>query len=782
MNYYNELLNYKNILLICPSSYKKNVIKYLNQKKIIADISFMTFNEYKKNYCFDYDYKAIKYLTDNRNISVENAKEILENLYYIDQNNIYNNDILDNLVEIKKTLIKNDLLIFNHLFNKYINNKNIIVAGYGLLKEDKNLLKDALYLNEERKDKKYIINIFNNIEDEVEYLYNSIFDLLNDEIDINDIKVTNITNEYYPYLKRYNQYYPFKIQIKNNDSLIGTELAKTFIDDIDKYDKEEIYNKLIKNDDDNSSKLIEILNKYAKENIKEIKELIIHDLKNTKIKNTKYKNVIESVDVNDEFINEHVFLLGFNEMIPSLKNDNEYIADNIRYLINKATTEEENKLIKENLITHLSNINNLYISYNKQTAFTKHDLSILFNEDEYILNYPNNKYEYSKELNKLKYNLMLDDLKKYNIQDKEVLAKLHNEFKHNDYDSFDNSFKGLLKDQIDSIKPIKLSYTSMNEFYKCNFAYYLDRILKINENEDTLALKIGDISHAVLEKIYDDDFDFNNEWNNAIEAYIENKNIIFKDEMEEYFILKAKEDLYEAIQLIRQQDKKSKFKIHEQELEVNKKINDNLSFTGKIDKLNKTNEKEKIVSIIDYKTGNSSELKKELMTFGLSLQIPTYLYLLNNINEYKDAKIAGFYLQHISNKLHNYIEDKTINDQKIDDLKLDGYSSNNLNRLLNIEDDLNIKNKSEIIKSLAIKKDGDFSSSSKVLSDEELKDLINLVDNKIKEAGLAILSGDFKINPKIINGENKSCLYCPYSDICYRKVKDNQYLSTKENE
>ena len=41
--------------------------------------------------------------------------------------------------------------------------------------------------------------------------------------------------------------------------------------------------------------------------------------------------------------------------------------------------------------------------------------------------------------------------------------------------------------------------------------------------------------------------------------------------------------------------------------------------------------------------------------------------------------------------------------------------------------------------------------------------------------------GVFPINPKVYNGENVSCKYCDYKDICFMKDKDITYLEKVEN-
>ena len=71
-----------NLLIITPNSYKLAILKYLNDNKLIMNIKFMTKTEYKKSIKFDYGIDAIHFLK-NKDMKVENAITILDNLYYI---------------------------------------------------------------------------------------------------------------------------------------------------------------------------------------------------------------------------------------------------------------------------------------------------------------------------------------------------------------------------------------------------------------------------------------------------------------------------------------------------------------------------------------------------------------------------------------------------------------------------------------------------------------------------------------------------------------------------
>ena len=72
-------------------------------------------------------------------------------------------------------------------------------------------------------------------------------------------------------------------------------------------------------------------------------------------------------------------------------------------------------------------------------------------------------------------------------------------------------FKGVNKELIDnrySEKKLNLSYSSMKLYYQCPFYFYAEKVLGLGEYETTLATRLGTYSHAVLERSYQEGFDF----------------------------------------------------------------------------------------------------------------------------------------------------------------------------------------------------------------------------------------------------------------------------------
>lgn len=790
----NKNLLQDNTLIICPNNQKEYILNYLSETKQIINIKFMTIDEYKKNYLFDYDVKTIEYLHRTQNLHPANAKEILENLYYIDENKNYNSPKLNKLKQIKQELINNNLLIFNPLFPNFLKKYNIVVYGYGTLNKFYNSIIKGQIIPFEKTSTSKILYEFDDIEEETEYLFTEIINLLNKGTDINDIIVANVNNDYIPYIKRYEKYYNIKIQFQENNSIIGTHLVKEFIEKLNYQNANEIYQWLIDKNSVLSSTLISILNKYADfTDLNTVIELIKDDLSHINIKQNKLKNSIKTINIFDEVQdNQHLFFIGFNDNIPAIYRDNEYITDNIRNEVNMSTTHQLNKLSKDNTIAWLSQISNLHLSYSKRSPFNTYNRSFIADECKCTTkNYQFNK-NYSKELLLKKYSSLLDNYRKYNdSNDKEEIEKYYSLFQKADYLSYNNAFKKFPF----TLNNLQLSYTSLSTFYQCPFSYYLSNILKLNDNQKSFYSEIGTAIHSVLEKISTDDSDSDNQYEKVKELFRQEINNldqdIISDSRNAMFIAIIEDKLKDVVTFI-QKHRKECFsntglkELHEKNIEII--INNNTKFKGIIDKIMYTECNGEIyLAVIDYKTGSvdSNITKLDEVDYGFSLQLPIYMYLIkkaeenNLIEEFKDKEIkfCGFYLQFVLNKIPKADYKKELKPLCENDLKLNGYSSNIKNRMSMFDPNIDCYNKSEYIKSLSFKNNNEPMKSSKTFTDDYLDVLIDTVDKKIKEASKEINDGKFFIQPKIINNVNRSCQYCPFGSICYKRNENYSYIT-----
>ena len=748
-----------NSILIIPNSIKNKIIKELNKK--LLNIKIMTLQELIKKYTFDYNEKTVYHLMKKESIKYDTALNYIKNLYYIENTN-YNNIKLDKLVKIKKYLEENNLLIYDKLIKKYIENKKIYIYYDHIPKYENKILDEIKQIAQVIKikptynDYTPIIHEFNNITEEIEFVAQNICKLVEQGIDINKIKLVNISNDYNNEIKKIFKFYNIPINI-NKKNIYGTKIVNDFLN----HYEENINNTLkyieenydLKNDTNLKiyNKLINIINEYIWcDNYLDIKELIINKLKNTNI-DEKLNNKIEITNL-ENIKDEYTFILNFNQgNIPKIYKDEDYIDDYSKQKIGIETSIENNIIEKNKTIKQIKNIKNCVITYKLKTPFSSFYPSSIIEDlnSEVIKEHKNNNISYSIINDEINLTKKIDNLIKFGIKD-ETLETLYSNYQI-PYNTYDNKYKKINKQNLNNYlnNHLTLSYSSMDNYYHCAFKYYINNILKLNPYEETFATIIGNLFHTVLEKSLKENTDYKKHWDEEVKKLnLSNK--------EKFFINNLENTCKFTLETIKKQNEYSSLTKtkYEEKIEINK---DNLTFKGFIDKLMYEEiDNNTIVSVIDYKTGNTSiDLNKTY--YGLSLQLPTYLYLANK-TDLNNIKIAGFYLQNIINK---ELDEST--------LKLNGYSTNNKEILKQFD---NSYESSNVIKSMRTKSDGEFYSYAKVLNDKEINNLIKLVEEKINEAYTNIINSNFDINPKQIGFDNIGCEFCKFKDICFKTEKD----------
>lgn len=750
-----------NTLLITPNEIKEEMILKITSENNLLDIKYISLEELYKKF-FNYDIKAIYYLMNKYKFKYEVAKVYLDNMFYVKDD--FDDDKLKLLLKLKKEV--KEYIITSRI--DIYKNRNIVVYGYELSKFDINLLKkisnNIEVIKEESKYKHSKIYQFKTLEKEVEFVFDKIIDLLKNNININNIKLI-VSSDYYNTLKRMSNFYNIPLNIPSDTKLSDTLVGNYFIKNYNSNIIDEIKNKF--NDIELINKLIDIVNKYVELDFNEAKDLIIYEIKNCKIKDIQLKNSIKLITF-DNLINDddYVFILGFNYgVIPNIYKDEDFLSDKIKEKLGLLTSREKNIYEKNKIVNKINSIKNLTISYklkNNNEEYTISNLNDILKleiVDEEIDSFKSDIY------NKIKLTSSLDKLVKYNIKENN-LSKLFSNYQDIKYMKYDNKYTNINKNDFSKFinNKITLSYSSLDNYFKCGFKYYLGNILRISPYQETYYTVLGNLFHYVLSKAFLDDFDLDKCYNEFL-----SKQTYEFNNMEKFFIKKAKEELIFIIDTIKKQYKDTNLTnaFYERKVFVDKSTNVKVTFMGVVDKLLYKEENDKtIVCIVDYKTGNT-DINLDYAKYGLSLQLPIYLYLSKNMN-LKNVEVAGFYLQKILNNEIKKDNKHTYLELKEDNLKLVGYTNDNLDILEKL--DKNYEN-SNFIKSLKTTSKG-FSSYSKMINSEEINNLINLVDDKINEARDEILNTNFKINPKKIDNKNIGCEYCEFRDVCYRKEND----------
>lgn len=767
-----------NSIVIVPSDLKSILLKEISNFDKLLNIKFISREEFIERSTFSYSEDAILFLMDKYKYDSNVCKVLLDNMRYVDSSD-YSSNKLNKLFLLQKELISFNLLKRDPFFFQYLSSKNIYVYGYlfidNLFKKYLNLYSYETIKIDDKNINNRVVNEAFTLEEEVDFVFNRIGDLLNSGVSINNIKIVNYSEKYTNIFNKLSKFYNIPIEDKGY-SIYSTDIVREYLDKLletKNFSDTILYIKNKYNDEDSIkiiNKLVSISNKYNvyEYSFDNIYSLVKSDLKNTKIVLNDLVNKVSFGSLNS-FIydsDDYVFLIGFNQNeLPKLYKDEDYIGDEDKDLVGMESTSLKNKLEKDKVMYFINNTNNLTISYSLKHLSNKYYPSNLIMENDFKVErvvLSNNNY--SSIYSKLKLTKYLDDFIKYGTISSN-LSSYYSNFNIN-YLNYDNKFSGITKEQLYSKlnNKLLLSYSSINTYNKCGFRYYLDNILKVNKYEETFSIKVGNLFHELLSKCFNDDFDLDKEWDlflSKTEFNIKEKVLLVKLKEELILIIKCVKNLHNETYLT---NKKLEEKIY-----IDKSRDIDISFMGIIDKcMYREKDGEDLVAIVDYKTGNP-DINLSNVVYGIDMQLPIYWYLVKKGKWFNNPKFVGFYLQKILHGELKRDKSKDYESCKLDNLKLVGYSTDNKERLERFD---STYENSTFIKSMKVKSDGEFYHYTKVLSDDVLEMLVEYIDKIIEENITNILGCDFNINPKQIGLDLVGCEYCKYKDICFMKNED----------
>ena len=207
---------------------------------------------------------------------------------------------------------------------------------------------------------------------------------------------------------------------------------------------------------------------------------------------------------------------------------------------------------------------------------------------------------------------------------------------------------------------------------------------------------------------------------------------------------------------------------------------------GRIDRVDLCETDDKVyVKIIDYKTGNTS-LDLVALYYGLQLQLAVYLDAAVELEQKKhpgkQVEPAGVFYYHIDDPMLDQAEDETDEAwgrRMLKALRMDGLVNADRKVVELLDRVLEDGTTSDVIP-VGKKKDGSYTSYSKVASPEQFDVIRTYTRKKVREIGEGIFSGNVKISPYQRDGAT-ACVYCEYQGICgfdpkiqgyeYRKLK-----------
>lgn len=773
------------LFIICSKEDKKKIVDFISRSNKIYNVHFFTMSEIRKKLFFDYSKKTLYETSRYLKVKPAVAKIYIDNLYFVEDRE-YNNEKLDQLVDLKKHLDTLDLLSYDPYFLRYIEKKKVLVYNLPFLSKFElymiDQIKKCAFVSFYQEDKQVynpVVYHASTLEEEVEFVVNRIGDLLMQGIDIHRIKIVNIDENYYYALRRIFSFYHIPINIGDLPSLFGTQIGQDFIKNysssIDKtiaYLQEKYTNEEI-------NKIISIVNHYNfVNNYDLVKDCILFDLKNTYLSEDLYKDAVNVVSIEEVLEDDFVFLMNFNlNAIPKFKKDEDFITDSLKHPLHLDLTVEENKKIALKTKDQILSIKNLILTYKDKSMTMSYYPSNLIEDLSLKVEDATYPYQYSSLATKIKLAKKIDKFIKYGSKDDDI-DSLYSCFPIA-YQSYDNQFTGIDKnDFYDYIhRDLKLSYSTLDSYNRCAFRYYLTSVLKLDIYEETFVTFVGSLFHFILEKGLTQNIDIAKEVDYFIKR--SGKELSLK---ESFLLQKLVKELDFIITTIKEQTEHSQLKdlLLEEKIEIRKDREISVVFKGFVDKicLKKIGD-QTIVAIIDYKTGNTP-IDLQNSVYGIGMQLPIYLYLTANCDKIENISFAGFYLQKILSEEVLIDEKKSFEEIKKENLKLCGFSNSSVDILKCFDDSYE---DSEVIRGMGLYKNGNF-KTKKVLSNEQIKNLISLTENVVDNTIDHILDANFTINPKQIGNSEKDklgCTYCKFRDICFVKQKDFVQLKKQEN-
>ncbi len=757
-------------LILTNHSNKK---RYVEEHSIsLSPRKVMTFQELARKKYGDYDERAIYALMKKEHISYSIASLYLQNLFDLKE---IPNEKVEYLKSLEIYLKEQGLLSSNPLFDSFLKRQKVFIYGKDTLSmEEKKLLEGVSYefLKTPTYEEKKPLYVFEQEEEEVYFLAQSIAKKIKEGIPVTKIKILNLDDNYRMLIEKVFAWYHIPTSIGIEKTIYGTPWVKKILkmplsqveDALKEIEPTEIV-----------EKVISIFQKYASFPEDEItRQMIEEELKRCTIK--KKEEGVEEGDIYTLYPEDTIlFLVGCNQgKLPVIHKEEDYFSDAMKKELGRLTSLDQNQEEKDALRYFLKHHPNVFLSYKKKTLEeTLYPSSYL---EEMKITEPATfewEYEDSHFVNTFLLGKMLDNYYQYNVHHPK-LEYLYTKYSDIPYGTYQNQYQKISKETLEQARNQKLllSYSSLDTYYRCGFRYYVEKILKLNKQESTFQQNIGTLYHYVLSKAFLEDFNFDKEWDFSIQ-----ENEMGKNKKEKFFLEKLKEELKFIIAEIQRQYEFIGLKdaFYEEAIYTHPTEEENVTFMGIIDKLLYDKETN-VVAVIDYKTGNPN-LELRNLPYGLEMQLPIYLYLVNHFSKIKEPKIAGFYLQKI---LHNEIArdfKKTYEEGKRENLRLQGYSTSQEDILSKFD---STYQNSTVIKGLKTTSTG-FYSNSKVLSLKEMETMLKMVEEKIKNAIQEMKEGNFTINPKRIGFENLGCEFCPYHDLCYHEEKDIVNLKKQEN-
>jgi len=755
-----------NSIIIAPNEFRDYFV-LLKNNDLNLNFKFFTKEEVLSNLFGTPSESATLYLMKEKKLSFAMSRKYLTYLSHGATN-----------LPILASLSKNRNLIYlDEYYKKLYTSSHILFVNYSVDDlEIKHILSELDSKNYDfisiddlefpKNDKTYVC--LENIGQEVRYVLNLISGRIkNENKKPSDFVIVANLNNYRFYLDSYSETFNLPLNFDERDSLFETYSAKVILNNLSNIEEIFTDDKLFVSDINNFNLIRSLYKFYDLKNNKNSVVNFIQILKDFKIKTPRYNDGISVTSSFDFNPLKTYYLLGaIDDFLPRISDDNDLISDNEKKNNNLVTSEISNIYSFNITRTFLNYKNVVSITYPRENG--KNDIAFILSNDNFSIKKTGPLLkQYSNKLAEFYYNNYRFQYKFFKNLNPEYLY-LKNNFM--DKKLYDNTYE---KIDYKNDSKINYSYTSIEEFIECPFKYYCDKVLKLGTFVDTTGTKFGKFGHRIFEDVYNDDFIFENSKNEHTKEF----NF---DEREMALLPRFLSEVNIITDNILKQNSINKLKktYHERKIDIDC---DDYYVTGHIDRINDYGEG---IAIIDYKTGVNFSFDKYFFdTYGLSMQLPTYLYLTSLDETLKDKKICALVYQPVTTgKFYNYIR-PTKDD--FNDKKMVGFANGNLNTYVLFDSTILKEDKSLFVSGVSMDCSSKIKINKYIMSDDEFLNLANKAKVNFQNNNLKIKNNEFSISPYYISNAQQACNYCVYKDICYHKQSDYRFFvkeSKKEDD
>ncbi|MGG7144495.1 helicase-exonuclease AddAB subunit AddB [Clostridium nigeriense] len=365
-------------------------------------------------------------------------------------------------------------------------------------------------------------------------------------------------------------------------------------------------------------------------------------------------------------------------------------------------------------------------------------------------------------------------------------------------------------------KKLVFNISRIEKYAQCPFSYYVQYGLKAKDRKvyEFSAPDLGSFMHNVL-----DDFTntIRNEkiaWsdlnkgkctaivNELVDKKLENdvNSILNSTKKYKYFADRFKRTITKSVMVISEQMRKGRFEVFRNEfqfggfkdgepIKIDLPSKETVYLVGRVDRIDTLDlDGNTYIKVVDYKSGNKKFNLTEVY-YGLQIQLLVYLDALIKNSKYileKQAMpgaILYFKIDDPIIKSKKQLTEEEIKENILKELKMSGLLLKDINVVKAIDSD--IESSYSLIIPAAVKKDGNFTAASSVVTEEQFDILRKYVNDKMADLCEEMLSGEIKIVP-CKNNNTPYCDYCDYSSICQfdTSIENNKYkiVLKKSNE